>query len=91
MCMERWDDTDRGTKYSEKNLSRCQSLHQKSHMDWRGIEGRSPRLEAGDLAPEPWHGFLEVCLSALYMKINFLTQHTMSRLYRLFGERYIGK
>jgi hypothetical protein len=35
----RWNETDRGKpKYSEKNLSQCQFFHQKSHMDWSGIE-----------------------------------------------------
>jgi hypothetical protein len=33
------DETDSGKpKYSEKNLSHCHFLHDKSHMDWPGVE-----------------------------------------------------
>jgi ribosomal protein L33 len=34
-----WNDTDRGKpKYSEKTQSEYHFFHQKSHMDWPGIE-----------------------------------------------------
>jgi hypothetical protein len=39
------NDTDRGKqKYWERNLSQCHCVHQKSHMDWPGIEAGSARL-----------------------------------------------
>lgn len=54
MSAEWWDDADGGhPTYWEKNVSQCQSVHQKSNVDWRGIEGRTPRLGAGDSAPQP--------------------------------------
>jgi hypothetical protein len=35
----RWNEIDREKpKYSRKNLSQCQFVHHKSHMDWPGIE-----------------------------------------------------
>jgi len=58
MC-HRWKDNDSGrTHYMERNLSRCHSVHHKSHMDWPGIEIASlrwdpinPRLPA---CSRPW-------------------------------------
>ena len=44
------------TKYSEKNLSQCHLVHQKSHRDRPWIEPGPPRWEACDYPPEPWHG-----------------------------------
>jgi hypothetical protein len=35
----RWNDTDRGElQVSDRNLSQCYLVHQKSHIDWPGIE-----------------------------------------------------
>jgi hypothetical protein len=46
---------DRGKpKNSEKNLSQCHIVHQKSHMYWPGREPGPSRWEAGDKRPEPW-------------------------------------
>jgi hypothetical protein len=43
----RWNEIDRGKpKYSGKNLSQYHFVHQKSHMDWPGIEPGPPRWEA---------------------------------------------
>jgi hypothetical protein len=53
---QRWDDTDRGKlKDSEKNLSQCHFVHNKSHMDWPGREPgslvlRSQRLTTWAMA-----------------------------------------
>jgi hypothetical protein len=45
----RWNYTDRaGPKNSEKSLSQCHFVHQKSHMDWLCHEPRLPWGEAGD-------------------------------------------
>jgi hypothetical protein len=45
----RWNEIDRGKpKYTGKNLSQCQFVHHKSHMNWPGIETGLPRWEAGD-------------------------------------------
>jgi hypothetical protein len=44
-----WDDTDRGKpKHSEKNLSQYHSAHQKSDMDWPGIQSGLPWGYAGE-------------------------------------------
>jgi len=49
MCMEMgverwWDGPGRGKQeYWEKNMSRCQFVHQKSHIDLPGIEPGLPR------------------------------------------------
>jgi hypothetical protein len=41
----RWNEIDKGKpKYSGKNLSQCQFVNHKSHMDEPGL----PRWEAGD-------------------------------------------
>ena len=51
-----WDDSIwRETKWSERNLSSATFVRHKHHMDWPGIEPGSPRWEAGDYPPEPWH------------------------------------
>jgi len=61
MSTERWGDTDSGTtKVLGEKFVTVPICPSKSHVDWRGIEGRSPRLEAGDLASESWHCSLEV-------------------------------
>ena len=40
----RWNEIDRGKpKYSGKNLSQCHFVHQKSHMNWPGIETGRPQ------------------------------------------------
>jgi hypothetical protein len=45
----RWNEIDKGKpKYSGKNLSQCHFVHNKSHMDWPGIEPGPPQWEAGD-------------------------------------------
>jgi hypothetical protein len=44
-----WNKIDSGKPtYSGKNLSQCHVVHQKSHMDWPGIENGSPQPEAGN-------------------------------------------
>jgi hypothetical protein len=44
---QRWNDIDRGkSKDSEKNLSDCHFVHQKSHMKW-------PRCEPGLRGEKP--------------------------------------
>jgi hypothetical protein len=44
----RWNEIDRGKpKNSGKNLSQCHFVHNKSNMDWPGIEPGPPRWEAG--------------------------------------------
>jgi hypothetical protein len=40
-------------KNSEKNLSQCHAVHNKSHMDWPGREPGPPRWEAGDWSSKP--------------------------------------
>ena len=57
MSMEQWwNYTERGKpKYSDKSLSQCQLVHQRSHMDWSGIELGPSRWKAGDQSPESWH------------------------------------
>jgi hypothetical protein len=53
----RWNEIDRETpKYSGKNLSQCHFVHQKSHIDWPGIEPGPSRWKTGDWPNEPWHG-----------------------------------
>ena len=37
-----WNDDRRNSKYSEINLSHCNLVHSKSHMNWLGIE---PKLK----------------------------------------------
>jgi hypothetical protein len=45
----RWNETDKGKpKYSGKNLSQCNFVYHKSHMDWPSIEPGPTRWEAGD-------------------------------------------
>jgi hypothetical protein len=45
----RWNEIDRGKpKYSGKNLSQCHFVHNKSHMDWPGIESGPSLWEAGN-------------------------------------------
>jgi hypothetical protein len=46
MSVENWwnDNWQETLKYSETNLPRCQSVHNKSHMDYLG----------GGLPPRPW-------------------------------------
>jgi hypothetical protein len=39
----------------EKNLSQCNFVHNKLHMDWQGTEPRPLLLQAGNKLPEPWH------------------------------------
>jgi len=53
MSMEHWwNDTVRGKpKNSEKNLSQCQIVHHKSHMDWSGIDPGTPSREASGHTP----------------------------------------
>jgi hypothetical protein len=51
-----WYIGRRKPKNSEKNLSQCPFVHQKSHMDWPGREPWNPRWGTGDWRPEPWHG-----------------------------------
>jgi hypothetical protein len=47
---------NQSTRGGGGNLSQCHFVHQKSHMDWRGVEPSPPLWEAGDQPPEPWHG-----------------------------------
>jgi len=49
MIMEKWWNTDRGNpEYLEKNLSQCNLVHNKPHLDWRNgigtsvVKGRAP-------------------------------------------------
>jgi hypothetical protein len=45
----RWSDINWGKpKDWEKNLSQCQSVHHKSHVDWSGREPGPPRWGTGD-------------------------------------------
>jgi len=44
-------------KYSERNLSQCQSVHHKSRLDGSGTEAGLPRCETDGLLPEPWDGW----------------------------------
>jgi hypothetical protein len=45
----RWNDIDRGKpKNSEKNLSQCHFVHNKSHTDWPDREPGTSRWETGD-------------------------------------------
>ena len=63
-----WDDSIwRETKWSERNLSSATFVRHKHHMDWPGIEPGSPRWEAGDYPPEPWHG-LSLCWNSCECK-----------------------
>jgi hypothetical protein len=49
----RWNDTDREEpKYSEKNLSHCQSVNFISLVDWPEREPGSPWRQAGDKPSE---------------------------------------
>lgn len=47
---EQWlNDNDRvKTKYAEKILSQCESVHHKSHLNWNGIEREPPWWQAGN-------------------------------------------
>jgi hypothetical protein len=46
-----WNDTDMvKLKYSEKNLSQHHFVHQKSHIEWPGIEPGASHWEASDFA-----------------------------------------
>ena len=40
-----WEDK---SKYLEKNLSQCHSVHHKYHLDWPGIELWPPSLDDGE-------------------------------------------
>jgi hypothetical protein len=46
----RWSNNDSGNRITEKkkSLSHCHSVHNKSHVDWPGIESGPPRWAAGD-------------------------------------------
>jgi hypothetical protein len=45
----RWNEIAKGKpKQSEKNLSQCHFVHNKSHMDRAGIEPGPPLWQAGD-------------------------------------------
>jgi len=44
------------TKYWEKNLSQCQFVHHKSHMDWPEMEPGLTRWQAGNWPTEPRSG-----------------------------------
>jgi hypothetical protein len=65
MSMEHWwDDSDRGNpKYWEKNLSQCQFVHHKFHVDCPGIEPGPPLWQAGEWPPVPRHGLTCNCVS----------------------------
>jgi hypothetical protein len=43
-------------KYSDRILSQCHSVQQKSRSDWPGTEPGHPRREASDQPPMPWQG-----------------------------------
>jgi hypothetical protein len=66
---------DRGKpKNSERNLSQCHLVHQKSHMDWPGLEPGPPRWEAGDQRPEPKNEMLRKW--GLRWRIEFIWLNT---------------
>jgi hypothetical protein len=41
-----------------ENQLQCHIVYHKHHTIWPGLEPGQPRLEAGDLPPELWHGYL---------------------------------
>jgi hypothetical protein len=51
--MEHWwsDTVKRKVKYLEENLSEFQFVHNKSHVDWLGIEPRDLHKESDDYLP----------------------------------------
>lgn len=53
MNMEHWwsDTVKRKVKYLEENLSEFQFVHNKSHVDWLGIEPRDLHKESDDYLP----------------------------------------
>jgi len=58
-------------KYSERNLSQCQSVLHKSRLDGSGTEAGLPRCETDELRPEPWDG----------RPVFKVTQHNTSKHY----------
>jgi hypothetical protein len=72
---QRWNDTDRRKpNNSEKNLSQCNFVHHKAHMESPGREPWPPLSEVGNQPPEPWHGLRGIVTKNSVQRLAILTQ-----------------
>jgi hypothetical protein len=70
-----WNDNDKEKpRYWEKIMSHSYLVHHESHMYWRQIEHRPPRLQAGDWSPGPWQRSLRLISTCNEFINNYFAQ-----------------
>ena len=75
---------------SDRILSRCPSVHHRSHIYWPGFEPVCPRREAGDWPPEAWYGCVKhkVHFNNIHKFISDLTVNTLHLQYQYVPTNY---